>query len=56
MAVSVWQDLMEHHYPNSAWISVARDSFDRLWSFKRKAGLETWEQVFDRLLPDSEDR
>jgi hypothetical protein len=53
MPVKVWHSLMEHHYPNSAWLSLSRDTFDRLYAFKREAGLATWEQVIDRLLPAS---
>jgi hypothetical protein len=51
MPVRVWQEMMDHHYPNSAWISLPRESFDRLYAFKREAGLTSWEQVIDRLLP-----
>jgi hypothetical protein len=61
MPARVWQELMDHHYPNSAWISLARESFDRLYAFKREAGFTSWEQVVDRLLaaesrPESADR
>lgn len=53
MSVDVWRELMEHHYPNSAWLALQRDTFDRLSAFKRDHGLSTWEQVVDRLLPAS---
>ena len=45
MPVSVWQEMMDHHYPNSAWLSLPRETFDRLYAFKRETGLATWEQV-----------
>lgn len=51
MPVRVWQELMEHHFPNSAWVSLRRDVFDRLYSFKRERGLATWEETIDQLLP-----
>jgi hypothetical protein len=44
---------MNHHYPNTAWLSISRDVFDRLSEFKRKHGLLTWEQVFELLLDQS---
>lgn len=50
MPVAVWRDLMEHHYPNSSWLYLQRDSFDRLWAFRRSRGLATWDQTIDELL------
>jgi hypothetical protein len=50
MPVKIWRELMEFHYPGSAWISLQRDVFDQLVSFKRHAGLPTWEQTIQRLL------
>ncbi len=51
MPVRVWHELMEHHYPNSVWLYLQRDVFDRLYSYKRRHGLATWEQTIERLLP-----
>jgi hypothetical protein len=48
--VSVWRELMEHHYPGSTWVPLHRETFDRLYAFKRDRGLATWEQVVERLL------
>ncbi len=50
MPVSRWQELMDHHYPNSAWLTLDRATFDRLYQFKRNAGVTSWEQAIDRLL------
>jgi hypothetical protein len=50
MPVKVWAELMNYHYPNSAWLSLARDVFDKLASFKRSNGLLTWDQTIERLL------
>ena len=50
LPVSVWKGLMDHHYPNSAWLALPRETFDRLYAFKREHGLATWEQVIERLL------
>ena len=51
MPAQVWRELMEHHYPNSAWLALRRDVFDRLYTYKRTHGLVTWDQVIDELLP-----
>jgi hypothetical protein len=50
LPVRVWQELMEHHFPNTAWLCLQRDLFDRLYAFKRSHGLATWEQTIERLL------
>jgi hypothetical protein len=52
--VRVWQELMEHHYPNSAWVSLHRDVFEKLYAYKRQQGLPTWEQTIERLLTEYE--
>jgi len=51
MPLSVWQELMHRLYPNSAWLTLRRDVFDRLCSYKRAGGLATWEETIERLLP-----
>ena len=47
----VWQDMMDHYYPNSAWLRLRRDVFERLYDYKQRRGLATWEQAIDSLLP-----
>jgi hypothetical protein len=57
MPVKVWAELMNHHYPNSAWLSLGRDVFDKLTTFKRRHGLLTWDQTIERLLaPETEEQ
>jgi hypothetical protein len=50
MPVRLWKDLMEQHYPNSRWLYLDRDVFERLSAFKRQSGLTSWEQTIERLL------
>lgn len=50
MPIDTWRELMDYHYPNSAWISFDRAMFDRLHEFKTREGLASWEQVMERLL------
>jgi hypothetical protein len=50
LPVRLWQELMEQHYPQSAWVYLRRDVFDRLYGYKRREGLATWEQVMEQLL------
>ncbi|MEY2439368.1 MAG: hypothetical protein QOI34_753 [Verrucomicrobiota bacterium] len=50
MPIGIWQKMMDHHYPNSAFIPLERGVFDRLYEYKRSAGVSSWEQVIERLL------
>jgi len=51
LPASVWQEMMDQYYPNSAWLCLHRSDFNRLAHFKAKNGLATWERVWERLLP-----
>jgi hypothetical protein len=50
MPSQTWREMMDHHYPGSAWIAMRRDLFDRLYEFKRREGLAGWDEVMERLL------
>lgn len=50
MPVKAWKELMEFHYPNSAWVSLRKDVFDELNAYKRRHGLVTWEATMEKLL------
>ncbi len=50
MPVRTWHELMEHFYPNLSWLYLSRDVFDRLYSFRRRAGAASWEAVIEKLL------
>jgi hypothetical protein len=50
LPVATWKHLIEQHFPNSAWLYLRRDVFDRLYALKRNRGDATWEQTIERLL------
>jgi hypothetical protein len=52
LPVRVWQEMMDFYYPNSVWLSLRRDVFDRLSGYKMRRGIPTWEQTLDSLLKD----
>lgn len=56
MPVAVWKQVIDAYYPNSAWLTLRRDVFDRLHEFKMRHGIATWEQAFERLLAEVEER
>ena len=50
LPVKVWKDLMEAYYPNSAWLALQRDTFEKLYQFKVREGIPTWEEALERAL------
>jgi hypothetical protein len=52
----VWRQMMEQYYPNSAWLCLEKDAFDRLQRFKISSGHITWEQTLDELLQSAQQK
>jgi hypothetical protein len=50
LPVHAWRDMMDHYYPNSAWLCLRKDLLDRLAQYKQGSGSVTWEQTFENLL------
>jgi hypothetical protein len=51
LPVKIWREMMASYYPNSAWLCLQRDAFDRLYQYKVLHGIPTWEEVLERILP-----
>jgi hypothetical protein len=54
LPAETWRCLMETYYPNSAWLCLRRDVFERLYQYKIRRGLPTWEAALDRILAGEE--
>ena len=50
LPLSTWRSMMDTCYPNSAWLCLERDAFERLYQYKVQNGIPTWEQALERLL------
>jgi hypothetical protein len=50
LPVKTWKDLMDAYYPNSAWLAVQRDTFEKLYQYKVREGIPTWEEALERAL------
>jgi hypothetical protein len=50
LRVRIWREMMDVYYPNSAWLYLRRDVFERLYQYKMQRGIPTWEQAFEDLL------
>ncbi len=56
LPVRLWKEMMEHYFPNSAWIRLHKDAFDQLYDYKVRRGLPTWEAAVEALLRASEQK
>lgn len=54
LPIAVWRAMMDHYYPNTAWLNLPQEVFDRLYAYKARNGVPTWEQVIARLLTTAE--
>jgi hypothetical protein len=52
LPVQTWRTMMEHYYPNAAWLCLRRDVLDELAEYKRRHSLPTWEHALERLLAE----
>jgi hypothetical protein len=50
LPVRIWRELIDHYYPSSAWLSLRKDVFDRLYQYKVRCGIPTWEQTVEQAL------
>lgn len=54
MPVRLWREMMDHYFPNNAWIRLHKDAFDELYDYKIRKGFPTWEAAVESLLRASE--
>lgn len=50
LPVATWQAMMAHYFPNSSWLRLRQDVFDRLQAYKAGRSLPTWEATVEALL------
>ena len=56
LPVRLWREMMEHYFPNSAWLRVRKDVFDSLYAYKAQHALPTWEDALEKLLQNATER
>jgi Family of unknown function (DUF6084) len=52
LPIEIWKRMMDLHYPNSAWLSLRRDAFEKLHRYKVRHGIPTFERVIEALIPE----
>jgi Family of unknown function (DUF6084) len=50
MPVSVWQDVVNQHFPGTGWLRCSRETLDALSAFKAARALPTWDATLAALL------
>jgi hypothetical protein len=54
LPVKVWRELMDTYYPGSAWLCLRRDVFERLYAYKVRHGIPSWEKALENMLDEQE--
>jgi hypothetical protein len=50
LPVAVWRETMDRHFPDSAWLRLSRDCYDRLRAYRARNVHASWEEAIDSLL------
>jgi Family of unknown function (DUF6084) len=53
LPVSVWQEAVDVHFPNSGWITMSRQTLGELQQFKTRRALPTWDATVSALLAEA---
>jgi hypothetical protein len=54
LPVRLWRDMMDHYFPNSAWLRLHKNIFDRLYDYRSRNALLTWDRTLESLLNTAE--
>jgi hypothetical protein len=52
LPVRLWREVIDLYFPDSAWITLSRDTLDELARFKTQRALPTWDSTIGALLKD----
>jgi hypothetical protein len=53
LPVAAWDKMMDRYFPDSAWLRLGRESFDRLHAYRARNALLTWEETVEALLREA---
>jgi hypothetical protein len=48
--LATWREVIDMYYPNTAWMCLRRDVFEKLYKLKVDNGITSWEQLLEQLL------
>ncbi|MEU8518798.1 DUF6084 family protein [Streptomyces sp. NBC_01216] len=55
MPVTVWREMVEQHFPGTAWLRLPRDTMTELLAFRSRHALASWESTVRALLDRAAD-
>ncbi len=50
LPVALWRETVDHYFHGSPWLRLERGSFDRLYAYRSRNALPSWEAAVERLL------
>lgn len=50
LPAAVWKQAMDAHYPNTAWLALRRDVFERLYQYKAANSLATFDDAIEHAM------
>jgi hypothetical protein len=55
LPLKIWKQMIDEYYPNTAWLCLRRDAFERLYEYKVHNGIPTWEEVIERMFQNADE-
>lgn len=53
LPLNVWRQVIDEYYPNTTWLCLRRDAFEKLYEYKVRNGIPTWEEVIERVMTNA---
>ena len=53
MPARLWQEMMEIHFPNTRWMKMGKDIYDRLVKYKAQTTFPTLQACLESLLDEA---
>lgn len=50
LGLEKWREVIDAHYPESVWLRIPRDTFDRVYRYKVVNQIPTWNRLIEHLL------
>jgi hypothetical protein len=53
LPVAAWREMMDRYFPDSAWLRLRQDAFERLHGYRTRHALLSWDETVDALLREA---
>ena len=55
LPLKIWKQMIDEYYPSTAWLCLRRGAFERLYEYKVRNGIPTWEEVIERIFQNADE-